>query len=149
MKYMFWSVVLISKACGLLIASSAPLIDRHLFTSMMPRGCVLCRRVHVRGGEEGEVGRRKKQAAAAAGRGFHERCQLAMSVLLTGPTISDLNQKILPSLRMNHLRREEGGGAGRRGAGSTVLVAARYRQLPLAGRLPAALLQLTFAATSS
>lgn len=43
MKYMFWSVVEISNACGLLMASSAPLMLRHLFTSMMPRGCVLCR----------------------------------------------------------------------------------------------------------
>ena len=65
MKYMFWSVVLISKACGLLIASSAPLMDRHLFTSTMPRGCVSCG--HAGAGEraEEEGGARKHTAVRA------------------------------------------------------------------------------------
>jgi hypothetical protein len=75
-----------------------------------------------------------------------------MSVLLTGPTMSDLNQKILPSLRMNHLRREEG---RRRSAGSGVLSAGGGPPLAAgpdpqaAGRAAQRPLQLTFAATSS
>jgi len=45
---MLLSVVEISKAKGLLIASSAPLIDRHLLTSMIPRGSVFCKKKNGR-----------------------------------------------------------------------------------------------------
>lgn len=38
MKNMLSSVVAISNACGLLIVSSAPLMLRHFFTSITPRG---------------------------------------------------------------------------------------------------------------
>eukprot|EP00879_Flechtneria_rotunda_P030596 GHRR01033254.1.p1 GENE.GHRR01033254.1~~GHRR01033254.1.p1 ORF type:complete len:119 (-),score=15.06 GHRR01033254.1:367-723(-) len=61
MKNMLQSVVEISKAWGLLIASSAPLIDRHFLTSMTPLGTE------------------------------------------SGVTTSDLNQKILPCFKTNHL----------------------------------------------
>ena len=123
MKYMFWSVVEISNACGLLMASSAPLMLRHLFTSMMPRGCVLCT------GCRQEQPRSWKAARAAAtcaqaGRpqrpiqhveldgqrceGVRNAAQLNQAPsrhgLRTGPTMSVLNQKILPSLRMNQLQ---------------------------------------------
>lgn len=67
MKYMFCSLVLISNACGLLIASSAPLMLKHLFTSIIPRGCVFCgdggnrKRRGVRAGHEGGTAAQPRQ----------------------------------------------------------------------------------------
>lgn len=69
--------------------SSAPLMDRHLLMSMMPLGTEFC-------GESGGGGERWEEGAGKKGKEIG-------SWLLTGPTTSFLNQKILPSLRMNHL----------------------------------------------
>lgn len=42
MKYMDSEWVDISKACGLLMTSSAPLMDKHFSTSMTPLGMESC-----------------------------------------------------------------------------------------------------------
>jgi hypothetical protein len=69
---MLMSVVEISKANGLLMASSAPLMERHLFTSITPRGSVLYNR-----------GKREKERSEGADRGMNMFCNCYSNSILS------------------------------------------------------------------
>ena len=109
-KYMLLSVVLISNANGLLMASSAPLIDRHLLTYITPvlhANCAEQLSIFHEAMQNSHLyntawNRILQQTAVSA---YTTRLDRACKITApTGVMTSDLNQNILPCLSTKYLQ---------------------------------------------